>query len=213
VDVVIVGRGGGSIEDLWAFNEEPVAPGHRRLPVPVISAVGHETDVTLSDLVADLRAPTPSAAAEAAVQDASALLDVLTRIRPRLARGLRGQVERRRLRLERAGNRLDAGWRRLVDPVGARWSGWPGDWSGGPGGASGSAGSGWPPRLPGWRPSRPSPRCDGGMPCPGARGAGAPQWRRLPGPPRLHPPPRGQRGGLPGHRVRPDPLDLDTPSP
>jgi exodeoxyribonuclease VII large subunit len=116
VDVVIVGRGGGSVEDLWAFNEEPVCRAISASPVPVISAVGHETDVTLSDLVADLRAPTPSAAAEAAVSDASALLDVLTRIRPRLARGLRSQVERRRLRLERAGNRLDAGWRRLVDP-------------------------------------------------------------------------------------------------
>jgi len=116
VDVIIVGRGGGSIEDLWAFNEEPVARAIGDSPVPVISAVGHETDVTISDLGADHRAPTPSAAAEAAVQDGATLLEALDQVRPRLAQGLRTQVERRRHRLESGRQRAEVAIQRTLEP-------------------------------------------------------------------------------------------------
>lgn len=86
VDVLIVGRGGGSIEDLWAFNEEIVARAIFESNIPIISAVGHETDVTIADFVADDRAPTPTAAAEMAVPDKNELLDMLLLKQNRLYR-------------------------------------------------------------------------------------------------------------------------------
>jgi exodeoxyribonuclease VII large subunit len=96
VDVLIVGRGGGSIEDLWAFNEEPVARALAECPVPVVSAVGHEVDITISDLVADFRAPTPSAAAEAVAPDKDEILRYLKGVGARLAQGLRRGVDGQR---------------------------------------------------------------------------------------------------------------------
>jgi exodeoxyribonuclease VII large subunit len=96
VDVVIVGRGGGSIEDLWAFNEERVARAIVRCPVPVVSAVGHETDVTIADFVADLRAPTPSAAAEMVVAAKDEFCGRIDRLTGRLHAAARADLQRRR---------------------------------------------------------------------------------------------------------------------
>ena len=102
IDVLIVGRGGGSLEDLWCFNEEEVARAIYRSKIPVISAVGHEIDFTISDMVADLRAPTPSAAAELVVPRKSDLEETLNRYLRRLQNALRAMERDFRVRLTRA---------------------------------------------------------------------------------------------------------------
>jgi exodeoxyribonuclease VII large subunit len=130
IDVMIVGRGGGSAEDLWAFNEEILARAIAQCPIPVVSAVGHETDVTIADLVADLRAATPSVAAETVVPDRAALDREFAVIRNRMANAtgrrlrtaktridglkrdmiyeVRAAVRRRQDRLARVAGKLEA---------------------------------------------------------------------------------------------------------
>jgi len=126
-DVLIVGRGGGSLEDLWAFNEETVARAIAASRIPVISAVGHETDYTIADFVADLRAPTPSAAAEMVVESEEHLRDSVISLQSRLVVGIRQRIARYRetvnhavrllgdprRSLERHGQRVDELLRRL----------------------------------------------------------------------------------------------------
>ena len=99
-DVLIVGRGGGSIEDLWAFNEESVARAIFKCSVPIISAVGHETDFTIADFVADMRAPTPSAAAEIAVPSATELMSGISVMKSRIINSMTQMNENRRLKLK-----------------------------------------------------------------------------------------------------------------
>ena len=107
VDVIIVGRGGGSIEDLWAFNDERVARAIYDSDIPVISAVGHEPDVTISDFVADLRAATPSNAAELAVPNAEDIRETLRGYDIRMAQAMRKQMAQRRAALDNlAGRRV-----------------------------------------------------------------------------------------------------------
>lgn len=100
VDVIIVGRGGGSIEDLWAFNEENTAMAIYECATPVVSAVGHETDTTIADYVADLRAPTPSAAAELVVYDVRRTLEELYTYKERMMRNVFDRIDAARLELQ-----------------------------------------------------------------------------------------------------------------
>lgn len=106
IDVILLVRGGGSIEDLWAFNDEQVARTIVQSPVPVISGVGHETDFTIADFCADLRAPTPTAAAELVSEARSVWLGALELLKDRLSDGVQRQIDLRHQRLDSAGQRL-----------------------------------------------------------------------------------------------------------
>lgn len=113
VDVMIIGRGGGSIEDLWAFNEEIVAQAIFDCSIPIISAVGHETDTTIADYVADLRAPTPSAGAELAVYDFGLADAQLKELEAGITRRMKQKIRTARMRLEHDQTRL-----RYLSPMG-----------------------------------------------------------------------------------------------
>lgn len=105
-DALILARGGGSLEDLWCFNEEAVARAVAACVTPIVSAVGHETDVSIADFVADVRAPTPSAAAELLAPDSSELVQRLNNLQRRLVLQMQGRLARERLRLEGVSKRL-----------------------------------------------------------------------------------------------------------
>ncbi|QMV62293.1 exodeoxyribonuclease VII large subunit [Pseudomonas berkeleyensis] len=105
-DALILARGGGSLEDLWCFNEEAVARAVAACVTPIVSAVGHETDVSIADFVADVRAPTPSAAAELLAPDSSELVQRLHNLQRRLVLQMQGRLARERLRLDGVSNRL-----------------------------------------------------------------------------------------------------------
>ncbi len=100
VDVIILGRGGGSLEELWAFNDEALARAIFHSRIPIISAVGHETDFSISDFVSDVRAPTPSAAAEIALPDMAKVKDSLARTGMRMTAGLQGKLQTLRARVD-----------------------------------------------------------------------------------------------------------------
>jgi len=119
VDVICVVRGGGSLEDLWSFNEMPVLEAIRRASVPVVSGVGHETDTTLADLVADVRAHTPTDAAQRTIPDRAARIERIDRAEGELARAMEGVIEVRARRLESA-TRIDLLGRAVVDRARAR---------------------------------------------------------------------------------------------
>lgn len=128
VDAAILCRGGGSLEDLWAFNDERVVRAVAGCPVPIVCGVGHETDVTLADLAADLRAPTPTAAAELVAEDREVALDALARLSQRLSHRLHHQLDNLAQRLDRAALRISrptqllAGLRRDQDLLAQRLS-------------------------------------------------------------------------------------------
>ena len=115
VDVIVLTRGGGSLEDLWAFNHEELAYAIRASRIPVVSAVGHEVDITISDLAADLRAPTPSAAAELLVAEKESLKDELARFRSRLMATLKSSISNQKTRVLLLARGLRDPRRRLAD--------------------------------------------------------------------------------------------------